>query len=472
VFRVVSILLYAAGCLALLKLGSRVLPFRLALGGALLFAAHPVHVEAVAVAVAQNELLVGLLAAIATVVYLDRRRAGEGQLRLGDWLLLGGLYLMASLAKENGLVLPGLLLAAEVLLVEGREPIGPRARRLLPGYGGLAVVAIVVLLARTAVLAGRLEPGVPADALVGLSTGERLFTALKVIPESVRLLLFPVRLSADYGVQQLTASTSVGLMEALGLLLLGGGGLLAWRFRRKAPVLSFGILWMAIGWLPVSNLLIPTGVLLAERTLFLSSMGLVLALGGGLAAVWPAAPEARPATVRLFWTAVGVLVLAGVIRSGLRQRDWRDESTLAYRTAETAPRSWRAQMAYGNTLMEQAHWDRGVEAYQRSIDLAPRTLAWQSRNKLAEWYFQRGADGPAVDQLRQSLAEVPNNRQTWHFLILGYLSLGEYPVAIRLADSILARGGSPELFVPLRAVADTAMREKWPPGTVRIQTGR
>jgi hypothetical protein len=129
-------------------------------------------------------------------------------------------------------------------------------------------------------------------------------------------------------------------------------------------------------------------------------------------------------------------------------------------------------MAYGNTLMEQAHWDRGVESNQRSIDLAPRTLAWQSRNKLAEWYFQRGADGPAVDQLRQSLAEVPNNRQTWHFLILGYLSLGEYPVAMRLADSILARGGSPELFIPLRAVADTAMREKWPPGTVRIQTSR
>jgi len=235
---------------------------------------------------------------------------------------------------------------------------------------------------------------------------------------------------------------------------------------------SFGVLWILIGFFPVSNILVPTGVLLAERTLFLPSVGLVIAIAGGVGGLIGAGETPQRPAVLTYWTLLGAAVLAGTARSAIRLTDWRNESILAYRTVGTSPLSWRAQMAYGNALMKDRLDARGIEAYQRSIALAPRILAWQSRNKLAEWLYARGADSAAVAQLRQSLEEQPDKRETWHFLILGYLALGDYLIAARLADSAIALGGSGSLFGPLRAVADTAFREKWPPGSIRIQTGR
>ncbi len=467
VFRIVSMLLYAATSLAVLHLGARLLPWRYALGAALLFAAHPVHVEAVALGVTQNELVVGLIACLMVIRYLDQRRSGA--LASRDWIGLGVLYLIASLFKETGLMLPALLLATELLVVPGE--LRNKFAALWRGYAALAGLGISVLGARLAVLSGRLEPGSPADALVGLSLGNRLLTVLQVVPQYARLLLWPVHLSADYSPQQISASTGLGPLEFLGLVLVIGSCWLAWTARKKASVVSLGILWVLIGIFPVSNVVVPTGVLLAERTLFLPSIGLVLATGGGIAVLAGAGELKRP-RVLAYWSVLGLLMLAGVVRSAIRFRDWRDESALAYRTAETAPRSWRAQMAYGNALMKDGFPARGAEAYGRSIELAPEDQAWRSRNKLAEWLYAQGADSAAVFQLRQSLEEAPNKRETWHFLVLGYLSLGEYATAARLADSAVALGGSAALFAPLRAVADTALREKWPPGSIRIQTGR
>jgi len=51
---------------------------------------------------------------------------------------------------------------------------------------------------------------------------------------------------------------------------------MAWRRQRSE---AFGLGWIAIAFLLVSNLLFSDGVLLAERTLYLPSVGLALAAG-------------------------------------------------------------------------------------------------------------------------------------------------------------------------------------------------
>ena len=68
--------------------------------------------------------------------------------------------------------------------------------------------------------------------------------------------------------QEMVASTHFGASEAAGAALLLGVGIVAWMARRRAPVATFGVLWCAVSLLPVSNVFIPTGILLAERTTF------------------------------------------------------------------------------------------------------------------------------------------------------------------------------------------------------------
>src|SRR5690606_39848627 len=76
VFRITSILIYTLVTLACWGLARRLMPAWAAFAVAALFAVHPVHVEAVAVAVNQAELMVALLLMAMTTAWIDHRRAG------------------------------------------------------------------------------------------------------------------------------------------------------------------------------------------------------------------------------------------------------------------------------------------------------------------------------------------------------------------------------------------------------------
>ncbi len=458
-FRVVSGLLYAGAAVAVLGLARRLLPIGLAAMVALLFAAHPVHVEAVALGAGQSELLVGIFAVAAVARYLGRRQ-GAG-LGAGDWLLLGALYLAACCSKEHGLVLPGLLLAAEVLLLRG--PWRERSRRLLPGYLFLLALGGLYLLARAAVLPGNLAGSFTADALLGVALPGRALTVLRIVPEWARLLLWPVHLQADYSPQELVASTGLGPNEVLGAALLAGTVLAVWMTRRRAPVIAFGLCWTAIALFPVSNLLVPTGIVLAERTLLLPSVGVLLALGGVLQLVW------RPRIAPVLVAATAALVLAGVARSAERQTLWHDETTFRIRSVADAPLSWRTQLSYGTALLEQGAEEQGLAAYQRALELAPPERSWRVRNDLAQRYFASGDSRSAVEQLLASRAANPEVEETWQYLVLGYLTLGDYSLAGAEADSALALGYSGQTFRELRALADSAARAHVPPGGIRLR---
>ena len=115
-FKLIQLTLYAAASVAVFALALRLLPPLAALATALLFAVHPVHVEAVALAVNQAEVAVGLLSALSLAWYLDRRR--RGMLSQRDHAGLAGITLIAAHFKESGVMIPALLFAAEVFLIE------------------------------------------------------------------------------------------------------------------------------------------------------------------------------------------------------------------------------------------------------------------------------------------------------------------------------------------------------------------
>ena len=97
IYRVTSIVLYAVSGLLLYQLALLLLPPLAAWLVAAFFMIHPVHVEAVAVAVNQSEIVVGLLAAAVVAVYLRLRQRAE--LRPTDGLVLLAGVDVASIAS-------------------------------------------------------------------------------------------------------------------------------------------------------------------------------------------------------------------------------------------------------------------------------------------------------------------------------------------------------------------------------------
>ena len=466
-FRAVSYALYAAVALAVFRLAKRLLPFPAAFAAAALFAVHPVHVEAVAMAVNQGELWVALLSCLAVVGYLRARQRG-GPLGTRTELKLAAIYLIACFFKENALVLPGLLVAGEVLLLPAGEPIRERIARIRRLLLLLMLVAVSFYGVRTLVLGGDLVGSFTAEGLAYLTMGQRGLTMLAVVPHWFRLLLWPAHLQADYSPGEIVAQTTWGPDQTLGALLVLGTALAALLAWRRAPAITFGIAWMAIALFPVHNVLVPTGIVLAERTLFLPSIGAMLALGGlGALLAERASESARLALA----AAVGALLILGVARSTTRHPIWADQFGLWYDTANRdAPRSYRAHHALAEMFFLAGSEGRAEREYRLAIEYSPPKVG-QVYLDYANKLRLKGFCYPAAELYRHSLVIHPNNMAARASLVACLMQLGLYQEAKATARVGISYDWQRETWQWLRDKADSAWRVGAPPGSINIQVG-
>ena len=468
VFHAVSIALYVGVCLAVLSLARVVLPATAAWAVAALFAVHPVHVEAVANVVGQSELLVALSCVLATTAYVRRRTArvpAEGGwvgVELRSVAGIAACYAIACFSKETGFLLPALLIAAELtvvgtLLEPERRTLRARVGELGTLYGVCAVIGLVYLFARRSVLGGVAD--LPSVVLARLSDGQRLLTMLGVVPEWVRLLLWPAQLSADYSPPRIplmlapTAALIPGIVILLGLGMLAAAG---WRTRRRA--VTFSLLWLAITIFPVSNVFVRSGVILAERTLFLPSVGALLAVG--TLCVWMSGRAERlrhPVRQSVLASLAGglaILLCLGAVKSATRSGVWRNSDVFFARIVEDSPLSYRAHHVHGVWLFDKGQRAEGERHIRAAIAMYPHDAG--PYTDLADRYRQAGICAPARE-LYQKVIELGMLRDRARMgLVVCLLRDADYLEAAAQARIGASAGGfQVEQFRRLVAIADS-----------------
>jgi hypothetical protein len=290
---------------------------------AALFAVHPVHVEAVANVVGRLECMAAVFALGAILAH-----------RMSSWLALP-LFALGLLSKENAIVAIGLIVANDVLLRPATSDLRPR-RSLYLGY----VIIVAAYLVTLAVTFNDSPFRVMTGTLADVSIGDRLWTVATVIPHYVRLLLAPASLSADYEAQVIPAAHGITAAGAIGLLIVASylvAVVAAWRRHRA---LAFALLWIGIALAPVANIFFVSGVTLAERSLYLPSVGAMLALGLGFDALL----KQRKV---LALGAVAAALLAGSVRTWTRTPVWRDDRAYVITLLTDHPESYRAHWVAG-----------------------------------------------------------------------------------------------------------------------------
>lgn len=318
----------------------------------LLFAVHPVHVEAVANVVGRAELMATAftLAAVYTAVQLDR-----------PWWS-AALWGLGLLSKESAAVAPVLVGLAWWAGVGAPPPI---RRRLWLFAGAWGAVGTACLAAAFLVLAGAVGSASTAPVFVGHGPVAVRLTAVSEVVDLVRLLLVPATLRVDYSPAERTIVTNVLdgrfvaglLLAALWITLV----VIAWRRRRRVEVL--GLLWVAVAYLPVSNLVVPIGLLMGERTLYLASAGLVLALAAAAARL-PIRPSALAAG------ATCVLAL-GALRTAQRVPIWHDNLRVALSIVEDSPKSYQGPMASAGIFLEAGRPAQALEYADTAAAIFP-----------------------------------------------------------------------------------------------------
>lgn len=452
VFHAVSIALYVGTAVLTLAVARELLPPLGALAAGVVFAVHPVHAESVGNVVGQLELWVAMACLAATLLYLRARRRGP----LGPAAILGVLacFVLGLGMKEHAILLPGFLLAAELTVLRADRPRGEDARRLRYLLYGLVVVAALWLSVRSGIVGG-LAGDRAHVALRGLGLWERSWVMLALVPEFVRLFLWPARLYADYSPQFVTLAPAPALVHLPGALLVAAFiAALAWSWRR-APALAFGLLLVPVALALVANIVVPTGILMAERTLYLATIGVALAAGAVVAALLPRVQGLAP-LVRTSVAAAGLAVLAlGAAHSAERQQAWKSNETLIASLVVDAPTNFRGHFWLGDELMRRGDLVAGETALRRAMALWPAhdgpPLA------LALRYQERGLCEPAL-MLYETARRLEPRKPTPYFGASGCLmALGRLRAARTMAFEGLATGRSARAFRYLIVQADSAL---------------
>ena len=351
-----------------------------ALIAGLLFAVHPVHVEAVANVVGRAELMAaaGYAAALLSTIRAERRPAYLVGVALGAALAIA--------SKEIAVTLP----AAAILVYFARNHHVRRAWRpvLAATVPILLYFVLHGLVGIRTFYGGGLAVGLEHRGLV-----ERTWAMVRLSLEWWRLFLFPAHLSADYSPGELTVSTGLTVWHVVGLLAWIGLGFLAWRTRRTIPGIAIGLAWVVITISPIANVVMPTEFLIAERTLYLPSFGVVLALASAAMAL--RSPQLRTALV-------AIAVVAGAARSIARVAAWHDDETHYQALLREAPRSYRVLWLRGRDEFAAGRWGSGERLLLESIAFAPELTG--PRFELAQNYMRARLWQPAIRQLEISIA--------------------------------------------------------------------
>lgn len=383
-YHVINLLLHALAVIlawrVLLRLG---LDGRAALIAGLVFALHPVQTESVTYIAGRRDLLLGVTFLGAWLLAL-RARGGSPPLNGAGAFAL---YLLALASKEAAIVVPAVIVLAEL------PPAGCawNARSPEPREGSLLGDLACAIRRRRCMIVPMLVVGLPwlfhralfsrhtaverGSPLIGGEPGIHVLSAAKAQVLLLWRLLFPLELQADYSrVDPLYArgwGDPVG-WAAVALLILVLG-LILWLLHRRSRFGLAGAL-LAVLMLPTAQI-VPLTELVAEHYLYLPVLawGIVLARAEWWLRQVPRAWAAAAAT------GAATLVLVGFfVRTAVRNLDYRDPIAFWSAVERVAPGNARAQVSLGAHLKEAGRPPgEYVPRFERAIELDPeRAAGW------------------------------------------------------------------------------------------------
>lgn len=391
-YHAVNVAAHAATSVLVLLLLVHLMSLPAALAGGLIFAVHPVHVEAVANVIGIAEVMSTGFFVWACLVHVR----GPERTSWGRAAAIATLYALAFGTKEGAVTLPG----AIFLLDAARRRIGfadlaQYVRDRWRAYLAMGGVAGVLLALRFRVLGGIADAFGPLGADL-LEEVPRIWTLAEVWSHYVRLWVFPLDLSADYSPNVIPIRIGWGPANVVGLVLALGvltAALVLWRRRAMAAgrdtarTAAFGVVWFIVTISPVANVLFVSGILLAERTFYLPSVGLAAASG------WLVVRLARERPWGA-WVLLAVALTAGAWRTWDRNPTWRDNITVFGTLIEDYPHSGRSQWILGDLFFQQGRVSEGLVSYRAAVNiLGPHyKLVTEIARKLISREYNRAAE--------------------------------------------------------------------------------
>ncbi len=399
-----------------------------ALGGALLWALHPVNVESAAWIAERKNLLYAFFYLAALLAYL-RLKTGWNRTAL-----VSVLFLLSLLSKASAVTLPLALLALDWRFGRALD------RNNLLEKGAMLGAALVFTLLTAAAQGGNgaLLPA-PFPGLFSFYL-EKAF--------------WPAGLSALYPYAETLASLKRhAALYALPALAFGAA--LTWTVKKEKTA-AFGLLFFLVNIMPFA-LLVPIGPSLgADRYLYLALAGLIIAIfsaGAPLAA----GKYGRAGAAGL---CLACVCAAGTLTAA-RLKTWQSSETLWSDVLAKYPRAEVANQNMAQALLEKGDWPRAQEYLERALAAGPANA--EALYNLGTALARSGHYAQALPLLERSILINPDLAQAWNNLGLVFLRLDRRAEAVKaflMASEIDPSFAPAKVNLSAARAAPAALRKK------------
>ena len=414
-FHAVNVVIHLLNVLLLCLLGLRF--FRTAAPAVLaaaLFAVHPVNAEAVNFLSARNTLL-SLFFVLSSILVFH-----QGLTR-GSWgrlVISGFLWFLGLLSKEPAAVAV-VVLAAMAFAVPGRRENLPKLKivLLLPHLVFAGVYAILRVLA----LGGAVGTGGIIPGLLGRLAGNVI-----VIPRYLGIVLVPSDLNIMHSLSAPAFGDLPWLIPVWGAIVVA-----VWLLLRTGSVpVRIGLLWFAVNYLPISNIVPIPSTPLAERYLYLPAVGLWIIAADRGYALYEKLHNSKALAVA---AAVVVVLLGGV--TALRNRDWKNDIALFGSVVRTDPGSSLGHFNLGNALRDAGDLEGAQREWRETLRLDPANSG--AMTQLGSFAAVKGDLGGAERWFRFALDADPANAMARFNLALVFEKTGRPEEALAQYDLFL-----------------------------------
>ena len=354
-FHALNIVLHALNAGLLLHFGLRAgFGKGAAFAAALLWAVHPLHIEAVSYMSATPELLWSTFALLGLITLLpdfSPRKIG----------LASVFFILALGCKEAAVVFPALAAAMFFFVSKERTQFSSYLKTWpLWLLAGIYIIALLVFMHKIDHSMWRAATPMFFDEYAA-SPVSRILTCLATLPVYAGLIIWPegLHMARNFPVffsllHWLPAAGA--LMVALGLMQI------LWGRARRGLALSFGLIWFAAAQSPNTGIVLPIDALVSEHWMYLPTMGLFLGAVQTAAGFF----KKRENIARII-----VLVLAVALGSAtfFQNEKWRSGGTMYENIAQNGGylRPFTSQWVLGNHYLAQHEFEKAREQFQAMI---------------------------------------------------------------------------------------------------------
>lgn len=373
-----------------------------------LFLLHPLQTESVSYIASRSETLSVFFVLAALAVFVCRGTEAASIPRIAALLAL---FAAAGLSKEHTAVLPVLFVLTDYYwnFEFSASTIRRNWKLYVPIAAGGAVFGAYILR----ILAGNGTAGFHTE---GLNWYQYFFTECRVIWDYIRLYLVPIGQNLDPDVDISRNILSHGAV--VGLVALIAVCVLAWIYRRRFPLASYGWFVFLLLLAPTSSF-VPIHDPMAERRLYLPFIGLLF-ITVEFVRRWKPSRNAFAAALALVLIAEGALTYQRNVLFGSEVAIWKD-------TADKSPRKLRPRYQLAMADFHAGACADSVNEFQKASALeAPEY------GLFLDWglaYDCAGNSQQAIAKLEEAVALHPS-AHTYSQLGREYGKAGNYAAAL------------------------------------------